>query len=230
MFKPEIIKYPSIDEGREKMAISAMESYLKKNVDEGEEIGHGRTAEVKILEEDKTICMKAVFNKEVAKNDCEKEMEFLNELSQKGYSVPKPVCTIKTEGDDYFFMETVATSENPNGLSLADLVDKDKINELPKNFDFKIFFQALHQMVDDLNDKENLYHRDLHLGNIMINSEGLPSIIDFGDAEKVMGNEDPFRRTNVKGEIEIIHRDKDKVIEAYREVGKYLKSYSWFNN
>ncbi len=228
MLNPEEISYTEIDEGKEKIMENAIESYIAEYKEDGAEIGKGRTAKVLTLEEDRAICMKAVFNKEISLNDSYKEMDFLDELSKKGYPVPKPLSVFKTGGEDYFFMETVASEKSPDGLSLADLVDKNQIDKLPVNFDFKVFFEELDKIVDSMNKNEKIYHRDLHLGNIMINSEGLPSIIDFGDAERVFGGEDPFRKIDGAGRLKIIHKDSDKVKKAYREVGSYLKLHNWF--
>lgn len=41
------------------------------------------------------------------------------------------------------------------------------------------------------------HHRDLHAGNIMIDEEGMPWIIDFGMAARVDESEDPYRIANV---------------------------------
>ena len=228
MYKSNIeeIKYPNTEISDREYCEKIIIKTLEKLENNGISIGEGKTAKVSISELDSNFCVKMVFNKEISTNDVNKEMDFLEQLSERGIPVPKPICSVKTENNDYIFMETI------KGVTLEDLdndVSGDLIEKLPEKFDFKKFFNRIREIVSDLHSL-GYYHRDLHAGNIMINSDGEPVIIDFGDAYKAeLSSEDPYRFINAKGEQMIFPDDELKINENYRKVGGYLKKFGWFN-
>jgi tRNA A-37 threonylcarbamoyl transferase component Bud32 len=121
------------------------------------------------------------------------------------------------EGGDlgFLFMQKI------EGITIAEWLHSDKNNELlPENFNWETFFEQLTDIVTKLN-KNKIFHRDLHEGNIFIDNKGKPIIIDFGDAyESYFTDEDPYRTEDVRGKI-IIHKPD---IEHVSEIKKNILS------
>lgn len=220
----EKIEYPAEQNNktiREECKKTAIDT-IKKYEENGQSIGKGKTAEIFVSPRNDKFCMKAVCDKGISCNNTEIEMNFLEILADSDIA-PKPICAIKTSQKDYLFMETI------HGISIKDLIEKDLVEDLPPKFDFKNFFETLKQQIS-LMHKKNIYHRDLHTGNIMINSDGSPVIIDFGDALlQKLGEDDPYRDENGKGELIVYPNDKNSIGENYRKMGEYLKSKGYFD-
>jgi serine/threonine protein kinase len=216
------IKYPEVStENNEHEIVSKYIEDLEAN---GIQIGEGRTAKILVIREGSKTCLKVISEKEISCNSVEEEMRFSDLLSSKGFKVPRPVCAINSDKNDYFFMEAI------QGFSLRDLIEKDLISELPQNFDFKKFFASLRLMIEGMHD-EKIYHRDLHDGNVMIDKEGEPVVIDFGDAiELKLSSEDPYRQVDVKNEATIYTDDIVNISRSYAKVGGYLKEKNYFKN
>ncbi len=212
------IETPEEKEMLERIVWSAIEEIERS----GYSIGEGKTANVCLLKGYPEICLKIISRKNISKNSAHTEMEFLDLASNHNLPVPKPVCSVETkEGKDYLFMET-------KGISLKDLVEKDLFGELPEEFDFKNFFTELRVAVGKMHE-ERIYHRDLHWGNVLIDKNGRPSIIDFGDAiVSQLLSENPYREINAKGELTLFQPDEDGVAQSYRHVGSYLKEKGFF--
>ena len=70
---------------------------------------------------------------------------------------------------------------------------------LPDEFDVDGFCDALRSFIDTMH-AQNLYHRDLHYGNIMVTQGGAPDdapmgyVIDFGLSGYVHSGTDPYRK------------------------------------
>ncbi len=202
--------------------IKMMEEMIESFEVRGEFVGAGRTANVMKSGADPEICMKIVHTKDLSDNNVKKEISFNEELSNLNFPVPLPICFVTTDENDYYFQELI------NGISLKQLVEEDRIDELPKDFDFRAFFNELSGHVKRMNDL-GFHHRDLHTGNIMINESGKPVIIDFGDAIKsTMDSDDPYRCTDSRGILQIKPRDSYRVTQNMTEVGNYLKNNKWF--
>ena len=206
-------------------------------VERGENIklGFGKTGSVHTTESRSNACLKIVSNKNVGGNDVGAEMGFLDTLSdtdklrsagiRREMVAPKPIaCLKRSVGNDYLVMETI------NGFTLRDLVNFDLYHLLPNNFDYKHFFTELNEIVKKMNEGLNIYHRDLSEGNVMVDENGQPVIIDFGDAcSPHLKSEDPYRQESSNGKVTIFTNDLVNVQASQRLIGKYLKDKGHFN-
>jgi len=185
---------------REKMIELAEKTIIDIDAN-GLNIGSGKTAAVMILEKKNDICLKIVdknrsrSNRVNINNNVNDELNFLDKLSSKQFLkelnleqekiVPKPFLSKKELNREFLFMEHI------KGSSLEDIL-KDKKN-MSQNINWELFFSKLENLIQELN-AHNIYHRDLHAGNIMINENHEPIIIDFGDAyESFFVDENPYR-------------------------------------
>lgn len=115
-----------------------------------------------------------------------REMKMQEEVRRVGVKVPQPVLALTTEDEESFMvMETI------KGKSLQDIMEQ-KI-ALPSSYNDKKFWDSLKAMMGKMHEN-NLYHRDFHPGNIMLDfNTGEPVIIDFGWSAYVPGGDDPYR-------------------------------------
>ncbi len=117
------------------------------------------------------------------------EMRLQDKARKLGVKVPQPVLALITEDDNAFMvMETV------KGKTLEEIMSG--LASLPNTYNADEFWNKMEKMISKMHEN-NLYHRDLHLGNIMIDFQsGEPVLIDFGWAAYVPGGDDPYREIN----------------------------------
>ena len=183
-------------------------------------IGKGMTAEVFISKTNPDVCYKIIHNDGDYKfrhSVCD-EGELLAKAEKISRSldikVPKPYYSILTKserGDEF----EVLVMERLHSSSIKDILANDL--DVPESFDFKdfsskveIFFSRLHE--------QNIYHRDAHGGNIMIENEtDLPCVIDFGASiEMPLRSEDPYHQVNAQGETIIFTPDEQRIRQELR--------------
>jgi len=171
------------------------EQFLKEVVDTIEKIqknkeplGKGRAAEVYAFPEE-SFCIKEIKDDswEYNFNDIHTEHELQQNAIEIGIRCPKLILSIidtDHKESKYLVMEKIL------GSSIKDIIDGKK--GIPENFDEEKFWNQAKEMVKKMNSN-NLYHRDLHAGNIMIEDEThSPVIIDFGHATLSPGEDDPY--------------------------------------
>lgn len=228
LFKEKNIKIEDGFEKRREIFNKIIEdtvSELKKNC---QNIGEGKTAEVKIMNERNSICLKIVDNSKIRKNgvhlnnEVNEEIEFLDKLSDKNFLqtigiekkiVPKPMFSKQSGNYGFLFLEKI------EGITIEDFLKQKSNNKLPENFNWESYFAKLENIITKLNSAK-LFHRDLHEGNIFINKEGDPIIIDFGDAcETFLSDEDPYHQEKYDGNIisyipdmQHVKRIKEKIL------------------
>lgn len=220
-------QFNSTERSEERLAFyqQIIDDYIKKTQAGGSAIGEGKTAEILILEEDDATCLKVLKNKKISCNRVEVEMDFLDKLSDPQFLksigidfqiVPLPKYSKQTVNYDFLFLERIS------GFSIKDLLEKDLVDNLPKNFSLTNFFQKLENIVSKLNSAK-IYHRDLHFGNVMINDLGHPIIIDFGDAtECFLTDEDPYK--DILGSRVVNYTsDKNNLAKIKNDFENYLK-------
>src|SRR3989344_6868791 len=172
-------------------------------------LGHGMAAKVYTFK-DQPFCIKEITNEnpKYSFNDTEREMEIQMDVVRMGIRSPYPILILeKEQGRKFVAMETI------KGGSLRDVEEKRIV--LPKDFDNKSFFDEVAQMVKILHEN-NLYHRDLHTGNIMFEMQKdkcIPVIIDFGHSSYIYGNDNPYREEDFPrpGKTLILLNDDEQV-------------------
>lgn len=190
-------------------------------------IGSGKTAEVKIMEEKNSICLKAVDslktkqNKVFLKNKVNEEIEFLDKLSDPEFLnsvglpkkiVPQPMFSKQESRYGFLFQERI------KGMTIENIIKDKSFDRLPSDFDWNNYFSKLEDIVTKLN-KAKIFHRDLHEGNIFVNESGEPIIIDFGDAyESFLIDEDPYHEELPDGSTMIYKPDEINLKEIKNKI------------
>ena len=141
-----------------------------------ESIGLGGNAEVFGIKEGpfSKVCLKKVAKiPQIRCNDIDTETKIQSMARSAGVRIPLALVSFEAGGQEYLIMERII------GNTVGEISASP--SKLPENFDPKLFIQKLIQMVERMHNAD-IYHRDLHTNNVMIDSEGLPVIIDFGTA------------------------------------------------
>ena len=144
-------------------------------------------------------------------NTIDEENKIQEKVRELGVRTPITLLSFETtDNEEYLVMEKI------NGYSVKDIVANPSL--LPEKFNFKIFCDSLDQQIAKMHNKGGLkngiYHRDLHSGNVMINQEGLPVIIDFGTSAEGTGSDYTYEE-----EVEMFNYQKGK----YEFVSGYFK-------
>ncbi|MDP2944453.1 MAG: phosphotransferase [bacterium] len=210
--------------------IDATLSDLEKNCIN---IGDGKTAEVKILKEKNSICLKIVDslkakkNEVFLKNNVNEEIEFLDKLSDTNFldsigitkkMAPQPMFSRQDSRYGSLFLERI------KGFTIEDLLKDNLFDKLPNGFDWNVYFSKLEDIVSKLN-KAKIFHRDFHEGNIFIDETGEPIIIDFGDAyESFLADEDPYREELPDGNTIIYKSDMENLKEIKEKIFEIINN------
>lgn len=121
--------------------------------------------------------------------------------------------------------------ERMHALSIREILENDL--DVPESFDFQKFTQKVEQFFLKLNGN-NIYHRDAHWGNIMIETEtNEPCIIDFGASTELrISSEDPYKQTDFSGNTVTFTPDNYKIRDELRvKLRKFLfKKYGNIHN
>ncbi len=198
------------------------EAELKKIVEmimaQPTKLGCGRNACVFTLG-DVGICVKQnrtelAVGDEPAPNAIWQEMRYQEQAIKAGVRSPEPLYNFTDDdGRDHLLMETI------DGKSLKDIL-ADRL-DLPERYNHQQFWSRLRAMIKKLH-QENLYHRDLHEGNVMIEwSSGEPVIIDWGHARTSFSHDDdPYRQEWLGRTTDLLNDDKQ-----VKEMEKRLANY-----
>lgn len=168
-------------------------------------LGEGRSAGVYEDTENKNVCYKSLKlnpEKNIVKtpspqivNSVSKEAELLNLANSiaEDVEVPRPYQDVEAifkakNGKEESFQ--AIAMERLNAVSLKDILEGKA--EFPMKFIEKEggqflydFFKKIDNFLEKIHER-NLYHRDMHAGNVMINLEtGKPGVIDFGSGAKI---------------------------------------------
>lgn len=189
-------------------------------------LGEGRTARVCFLNNEE-VCIK-IYKKPIEIKDVDfylpprKEKDFQDNLRfiNTKTRVPKVYACYENneDGHSFLMMETL------KAVSIDDILEGRA--KLPENFDLDLFEKELEYFIEMMH-KNNIYHRDLHEGNIMIDNEtGLPYVIDFGAASKFVGHIErgergPYHQRSNGRDI-ILTSDESMIKNTMRKFRNYL--------
>lgn len=142
-----------------------------------EKIGEGGNADVYAVagESDfSQLCLKRIKDApQIQNQDVDREHKFQIMAKKAGVTTPLSLVSFESEKGAHLIMEKI------NGYSVKDIARDNDL--LPDDFDFKKFEFLLSEEMSKLHGA-GIVHRDLNSGNVMINFEGKPVIIDFGTA------------------------------------------------
>ncbi|MFT5280996.1 MAG: tRNA A-37 threonylcarbamoyl transferase component Bud32 [Flavobacteriaceae bacterium] len=223
----------SPEERREKMCELAETFFIDEK-----EIGEGRTADVYFTSEHANICLKRMKKtyRSPYLNTVEEEGMYLESASKfkdTGVRVPEPIAFIEArvpkdyKGKKITIRESVLAMEQIDGISFQDIIKpaKEKFRKkMPENFNIDSFFQKLQDFIAKLNENK-IYHRDLHMGNVMIDREtGDPVVIDFGfSAKQYSSDQDMYNEVDeTRGKVTHFLNDKRQVEILKKEIQEYL--------
>ena len=165
-------------------------------------LGEGITSLVHFPETNENICLKVFKSlQELSKVQfylpVEREMKFLAELQdiRSEVKIPKPYLSANYENDKgvkFLMMERI------HGQNIKKILEG--AGKLPKNFKVEEFRQKMKDFLDKMHEA-NIYHRDLHEGNVMLTEEGEIFVIDFGSATKSFGEDAYEENLGGKGAV-----------------------------
>lgn len=180
--------------------------------EEGKTLGEGHYGAVKTLPDRADICMKKCKINSGDENTPIREIDFLERAKEMGVRVPTPRALAFDEKNAYLFMDTI------HGISLERILNSENpLDMLPENFDYKTFNEAVSEEIKRIN--EEIHHKDIKPGNIMVDSDSNPVIIDFGQskwAKEVKRNE----HTTYGGDI-------TKLRQTMLLFGKHIKQHGY---
>jgi serine/threonine protein kinase len=216
---------PEIKEYYEKNS-NIIENHLS---DIEKQLGEGATAKVCFLESNKKLCLKVLKHSSGSSSapyhiSLDDEVNFLRELRgiDEDVEVPRPYLSADystNENEDGFrFM----MMERLNAVSIRDILDGK--GRLPVGFSISDFRSKINSFLEKMHNK-NIYHRDLHEGNIMIaNDNSKIYVIDFGASSKGYGDENPYRE-ELTTDTKIFTRDEDNVVQICNSLRKHILTF-----
>lgn len=216
---------------------------------ESGELGYGQTASVYDSTQGSRICLKRLDQKESRKfpymNSLKEEAEYLEKVSslateEDGVLIPKPLMVINSikkqevvkknlRGENVALVENikedVLVMEKIEGASLADIFNPKESRfkkDAPEGVDWVYFLDTLERFIKKMNN-EGIFHRDLHMGNVMIETESLkPVVIDFGFSgkkrfeEQDVYLEDSYPQNTIRFTSDLAHiSEMKKIILGY---------------
>ncbi len=148
-----------------------------------ESIGEGGNAEVFAIEggQFSKVCLKRIKEKQqLICNSIDEENKFQGKAREAGVRTPLALISIDTDKGSFLIMERV------DGCTVEQAIQDP--SQLPENFSYQIFANDLDDQILKMHNA-GIYHRDLHVRNVMINNQGMPVIIDFGTATEGTGSD-----------------------------------------
>ncbi|MGI9118227.1 MAG: protein kinase domain-containing protein [Minisyncoccia bacterium] len=207
-------KFEVIERFADKMDITEIIKCLEKHIEKTEIIGNGNNAFVNTLEyfDQKfgPICVKSIkeFPKFIV-NDIHTEADFQKKLFDGGVKTPRYLYLLKdiVSKKEYLVMEQI----------IGPTIEEAFLNPsvVPLGFNNKEFINKLDSEIKKMHSM-GVVHRDLHWGNIMIDQDNDPVIIDFGTATDADHNsENAYLESALKF---------DETTKTYKSVSGYFRN------
>jgi serine/threonine protein kinase len=197
-------------------------------------IDDGNFANVFVQEDEYPgLCFKKLKPLREPKNSVHEEGKILDQIKNGvGGDVRTPMPYVSAEQfvkheNGRIIKRRLLVMERIDGITLRDIIEpvsSDKKQELPENFNIEDYFTKLRTFFTNLHDKYKIYHRDVNIGNLMIQSESLdPAVIDFG--ESFWGDsgetEDAYGRAIIDG-VEREDIDLKKLADIEQQLLRYI--------
>lgn len=208
-----------------------IESFANEIFQKEQRIDFGKSADV-FRDPLNGYCYKVITREMEALLKAPDEAQFLLELQdlKSEVKVPNPLFTIEAtvrgEYSHKLRTKSILCMETLDGITLKDIFDHKQ--ELPENFDLIKFCSSLNNFIKRMNEDFNIYHRDLHAGNVMIDIQtGMPCVFDFGlSKKKFLTDEDPYKtEIDVRNQIFSFQKDHEQVIKIENRLKDfYLKT------
>jgi len=225
----KIFKIENIQRLMESKEVEEIIECISKVELQASPIGWGSNAEVYIpIEESfKKVCIKKSIDKpKIVFNDIHEECRLQKQVKQFGVRTPLTLLSFNTENKSWLMMETI------DGHTVKEVLGDNSL--LPEKFDYKTFCDSLDEQITKMHKgdsrSEGIYHRDLHDGNVMIDKEGLPVIIDYGTAVEGSGSsftyEESVKMYNTeKGRYEFVENYFKDDLEMVKNIKNELKIF-----
>jgi serine/threonine protein kinase len=170
----------------------------EKIIQEKNKLGFGMSADV-FLEDFKSgnLAYKIIHTKFTSyQNPVDTEAQYLKKVKNMSIGevlIPTPYAVInyKNNQEKYYKAKNIEVliMEQVDGFTVEDACCNPSLIE---DLDIAKFYDTLKTFIKKMND-ENIYHRDLHWKNVMIDKDThKPIIIDFGLATMSYGDDNPY--------------------------------------
>ena len=179
-----------------------------------EVIGVGGNAEILAMPKGlfEGVCLKRLKDLTAFQNN-DFNNEFEIQVKANSADVVTPLSMLLVQ--DIKTKKKFIIMERVRGFSLEDVCKRRKT--LPPGFNMEDFFSKLKKQIDNLH-KAGVYHRDLRPGNVMVNEQLDPVIIDFGASAVV---------TSGEGGMSVY----EDVVSMYNEEkGQYQMAHGYFKD
>lgn len=134
---------------------------------------------------DRTVAIKTISVSAVAARDIEHyRQRFFREAQAAGRMSHPGIVTIYDVGEDETTHTPFIVMECVEGNSLDQLVATASTGKLPRDMALKLLRQIAEAL--DYAHRQGIVHRDIKPANVMVTTEGLPKIADFGIAKLAM--------------------------------------------
>lgn len=213
------------------LPLAIMES-LEKSVAEvgGPALGEGQNGKVYQSLRQPQACYKVLFLERANQlganivREAVMQYEIGKVIRESGadVNVPQVFCFVSHPQVRAVMMEKV------EGVSLLDVLEGRVADGFPPGFEVQTFFKKLAAAVEAMNE-HGYFHRDLtnNAGNVMIDKEGKPWIIDFGSAIRSVSTdtEEAFRTYQLTANgPKIIGNDLAGIENLKQRVLRYLRT------
>lgn len=192
-FTPEYFRgrNAEVSEFERDKAARELLAHFQEQYESREQLGIGKSGEVWVGQDpfyaDKT-CTKTVHDPHATVNTLRREFEIHQEAERAGIRVPSLLAYIENRESNGDFHAVLAMKAIEGRTLEQWFRDMKKEGHRFQKSEIQKIKERLKQMILQLHDA-NIYHRDLHFGNVMIDNEGNLYIIDFGDAKVTLSSE-----------------------------------------
>lgn len=187
-------------------------------------VGAGKVAHVYKSPRNPGLCYKIVHNltKYEEWNSVDKEghyLEALGNVEVEGVRVPHVSSIIDRPDTKVIEMEYLDAISIEKALTSGNAI----LNDL----DIDTFFERLRAYVVTMHETFNIYHRDLHEGNILIGRNGMPYVIDFGCATRSFDPDTAYESLDKFGQKMFrFVPDEDRLYAVERKIRDYRSTKS----